>query len=246
MICEDVITALSTGDLCEESEAGASVLTHCLYPSFDRVRVSVSRFGEGYRVTDGGGAARCAWDHAREGGSVARLIAREAQRYHLTVSDHALVTDVPNIDWLSAAIIAVANASASAAHAAVGKATAAAETALKEKMLIELSKVVPTNSIDKDFELAGKSGDMRHFDFSIKSSNDNILLLSAVAPHHSSIYAKYVAFSDIRELDGKIERFAVFDRPLDRGDTSLLLQVSELVPLASLEPGARRAVAPLQ
>lgn len=242
MICEDIRAAMAADATCEETEAGAVVTTHCLYPSFERVRVYVSRFGDGYRVSDAGGAARCAWDHGRDTKLSTRLLGREAARYSLTVSDHALVAEASSHDWLYAAILAVANASAAVAHTAVGKSSAASEAVLRDKIFTHLTHVFSPKEIGSDFEVAGKSGDLRHFDYGVRASNDNLLLLSAVAPHHSSIYAKYVAFADTSDLGPNVSRFAVYDRALDRGDASLLLQVAELVPIASLEPGARRAV----
>ncbi len=75
----------------------------------------------------------------------------------------------------------------------------------------------------------------------MKLANDNILVLSAVAPHHSSIAAKYVAFADTRGQE-RVSRFAVYERPLERGDIALMMQVTELVPLSALDPKARKAL----
>lgn len=243
MICEDVRAALGAGDICEETDAGARVATHCLYPSFEPVSVFVSKLGHGYRISDGGGAVRCAWRHGRDEALTQRMLAKEAARYHLKAADHALIADAPSIDWLRAAILAVANASASVAHSAVGKATAAAEKVLKDKIYSALVHIAVPERIGTDFEVVGSSGDARHFDYGVRAENDNLLLVSAVAPHHTSIYAKYVAFSDTKKLeDPRISRFAVYDRQLGTGDISLMLQVADLVPLKALDPKARRAL----
>ena len=42
--------------LCEETPEGARVATHCLYPSFESVRVFVARLSDGFNVHDGSGA----------------------------------------------------------------------------------------------------------------------------------------------------------------------------------------------
>ena len=244
MICEDVRAAMSLGDSCEETEAGARILTHCLYPSFEPVAVFVSRLGDGYHVTDAGGGVRCAWENGRDEPLSNRLLAKEAAKYHLEVSGHALTAAAPSAEWLRAAILAVANASAAAAHVAVGKAAAATEAVLRDRISTTLSHVFGPSEIGTDYEVIGNSGDMRHFDYGVRASNENLLLLSAIAPHHSSIYAKYVAFADTRESNPHISRFAVFDRPLPKGDVSLMLQVADdLVPIASLDPKARKAMA---
>lgn len=242
MICEDVRAAMGVGEICEETDAGARVVTHCLYPSFEPVAVFVSKFGEGYRVSDVGGAVRCAWRHGRDEALSRRTLSREADRFHLKVSDYALVADVPSIEWLRAAILAVANASASVAHTAIGKAAAAVESHLKERIRETLTHITPAERIGTDVEVPGNSGDVRHFDYSVRIANDNLLLLNAVAPHHSSIAAKYVAFADTKGIEG-VSRFAVYDRKLEKGDISLMMQVTELIPLAALDPRARKLLA---
>lgn len=242
MICEDVRAALGAGEICEESDAGARVVTHCLYPSFTPVSIFVTKLGDGYRITDGGGALRNAWVHGREEKMLERILAREASRFHLKVSNGALVADAPSIDWLRAAVLAVANASASAAHAAIGKAAAATERALKDRIYLALSHVAPERAIGTDVQVIGASGDIRSFDYGVRIEGDGELLVSAVAPHHSSIYAKYVAFADTKELPQSTSRFAVYDRPLNEGDVSLMLQVAELVPLQALDTKARRVL----
>ena len=124
MICEDIIAAMGAGQVCEETEQGARFVTHCLYPSFTPVAVFVTKLGDGYRVTDGGQALRVAWDHGRDNAQAKRMVAQEAGRYHLSVTDEgALVATVPSIEWLRSAILAVANASAGAANATLGKLT---------------------------------------------------------------------------------------------------------------------------
>lgn len=242
MICEDVRAAMGVGETCEETDAGARVVTHCLYPSFEPVAVFVSKFGEGYRVSDVGGAVRCAWRHGRDEALSRRTLSREADRFHLKVSDYALVADVPSLEWLRAAILAVANASASVAHTAIGKAAAAVESHLKERIHETLAHITPAERIGTDVEVPGNSGDVRHFDYSVRIANDNLLLLNAVAPHHSSIAAKYVAFADTKGIEG-VSRFAVYDRKLEKGDISLMMQVTELIPLAALDPRARKLLA---
>ncbi len=242
MICEDIRAAMGAGEICEDTEAGARVVTHCLYPSFDPVSVYVTKFGDGYRVSDSGGAVRNAWMGGRDEGLSNRTLTKEAARYHLKVSNHALVADVPSIDWLRAAILAVANASAAVAHTALGKAAAAAEGELKDRIREALRHIAPANRIGEDVEIIGRSGDSRHFDYAVKSDNDNTLLLNAVSPHPNSVAAKYVVFADTKGLDVGYSRFAVYDRPLEKGSMSLMMEVVELVPLKALDPKARRVL----
>lgn len=245
MICEDVRAAMGSGEVCEETDAGARVVTHCLYPSFEPVELFVTKIGEGYRVTDGGRAVRSVWNHGRPEKMADRLLDREAARYHLKVSGSALVAEVPSISWLRAAILATANGSAAVAHAAVAKVAAASESVLKERIFIALSGLVRPESIGADYEIVGTSGDTRTFDYGVKPDDtDTLLVVSAVAPHHSSVYAKYAAFGDTQGLGPSLSRFAVFGKPLATGDVSLMLQVTDdLMPIAALNPKARRALA---
>jgi hypothetical protein len=96
-------------------------------------------------------------------------------------------------------------------------------------------------SVHRKVAVIGQSGKEHHFDFKIADKQGRILLIDAVAPHPVSIYSKYVAFSDVSRDGGReSRRFAVYDRPLEPADVSLLQQVADLVPMESLEPGARR------
>lgn len=241
MICEDIRAAMGAGEICEETEAGARVTTHCLYPSFDPVSVFVVKIGSGYRVSDAGGALRNAWTGGRDEALSNRMLAKEAARYHLRVSDYALVAEVPSLDWLRAAILAVANASAAVAHTALGKIVAAAEGELKDRIRETLRHLAPEDNIGEDVEVIGRSGDARNFDYSVKIANDNSLLLSAVSPHPNSVAAKYVVFADTKGMPN-VSRFAVYDRPLEKGSISLMLEVVDLVPINALDPRARRVL----
>src|SRR4051812_4425159 len=135
MSCDDVRAALASFGGCTETEQGSRVTTHCLYPSFDPVNIFVVRFGDGFRVHDAGGAMHSAWLHARDEPLIRRMLNRYAGRYQIKVSEDSLVADASSADWLTSAILAVANASAAAAHAALEHMVAATEGQLKEKIL---------------------------------------------------------------------------------------------------------------
>lgn len=243
MLCADINAAMGTGDVCEETDAGARFVTHCLYPSFTPVAVYVAKLGDGYRVSDNGGALRNAWVHGREIALAKRMVGREADRHHLRVTpEGALLADAPSIEWLRAAILAVANASAGAANATTGKLVAAAESALKDQIKDKLGEIVSPDAISSDVEVTGKSGDIRHFDYGFRAVNDNDVVISAVSAHRNSVAAKFLAFSDTVGVTGLL-RYGAYDRSPDRGDVAMLLQVVELVPLRAFEPKIRAAIA---
>lgn len=99
---------------------------------------------------------------------------------------------------------------------------------------------MPPTTIAVDYGVAGQS--KRHkFDFAVKGFDGSMILLNAVAAHHISVSAKYVAFSDlVHREDVRTDRWAVHDKGLDPSDVSLLLQVAEIGPLQALSGGLKR------
>lgn len=240
MTCEDILAALAGEATCEQTPSGMRVETHCLYPSFDPVDVFVVRHGEGFIVTDGGGAAASAWEHGRE--SVDHCLVKASSRFGATTNGTVIEAKADNIDWLRSAILAVANASASAAEAALERAAQAAESAMADQIFEALSHIVPKAAIARDFVHRGSSGRKWRYDFGA-TANDNLLLVNAVSPHHNSISAKYVAFADAPEDREHVRKLAVYNRKLDTADATLITQVATLVPLRSVERGARKVLA---
>src|SRR5579883_1690052 len=172
---------------------------------------------------------------------ITRCLNREAARYHITVRESALIADATSAEWLGSAILSVCNASAAAANSAVAHFAAAAESDLADRINESLVHEFSKKRVSREFLSRGRSGKEYHFDFGVRGEADyDIVLINAVAPHPSSISAKYVAFAD--GAPEKSIKFAVHDRPLERDDVSLLQQVAEIVPLRALIPGARRAL----
>lgn len=240
MGCDEILAALAAGQVCEQTPSGLKVQTHCLYPSFDQVDVFVVAHGDGFIVTDGGGAVASAWEHGREG--LDRVLARASAKFGASTNGSVIEAKVPSADWLKNAILAVANASASAAEAAVERVVQTTEKAIADQILEALARVIPRASIAQDFEHRGQSGKKWRYDFGA-TANDNLILVNAVAPHHSSISAKYVAFADTPEEAEDISKIAVFGRQLETADVALLQQVATLVPLRSVDRGLRKVLA---
>lgn len=240
MTCNIIRQALLDFGKCEITIEGARIATHCLYPSFETVYVYVLKFGDEYRVHDGGGAYRSAWTHGRDENLIRRDIAREIAQFHLQIADEAIISPDVSVDWLENVIIGVANASSLAAHRAVARQAQAAEEALIERIDQTLGLTFERDRIVRDIRVSGKSGGERHFDFVVRKGDDFGLFINGVSPHHASINAKYVAFADV-EGDAST-KFAVCAQILDADDTALLQQVARIVPLASLAAGATRAL----
>src|SRR3712207_506186 len=98
MACEQIKAALAAFDICVETDEGARVTTHCLYPSFEPVNVFVIGFEEGFKIHDGGGASRSAWIHGRDDSLIVRVMGKHARRYNLVVSDGMFVASIPSSD----------------------------------------------------------------------------------------------------------------------------------------------------
>ena len=125
---------------CEQTEEGARIATHCLYPSFESVRISVARMGDNYIVHDGSGAFNTAWLHARDEAMILNSLREACNKFHLALSNKAIIARIDSVDWLTSAILSVANASSLAAHDAVAKIVAAAEEALVDRIEHDLAQ----------------------------------------------------------------------------------------------------------
>jgi hypothetical protein len=238
MLCEEIRAFLLPFlDSCKESESGASIATHCLYPSATPVRVFIAKVGGGFKVHDGGAAAQEAWLHGRDQNVILNCLRKESAHYGLELINGALWADAQSPDWLAPAILAVANGSAHAASAAVMKTSAAFDEVILAKIQTALSAGFRETSIVKEFHVRGKSGKEHRFDFAVYGRGTGILI-NAISPHHNSVANKYVAFADT-ESEGS-HKFAVFERGLEPEDVALIQQVAELVPLGSLIRGAKR------
>jgi hypothetical protein len=238
MACDDIHKALADFSACEETLGGARIATHCLYPSFESVRVFVAKVGEGYTLHDGAGAYNTAWLHGRNDPMIINSIRRAAAKFQLEILGKSIVAKVPSIDWLPSAIVSVANASCLAAHDAVAKFTTIAEEALVDRIERSLSETVGPKGFDKDLEVRGASGGMRHYDFIVGRKGPTPVYINGVLPHKISIASKYVSFADT-EAD-KRHKLAVHDKELDNDDMLLLQQVASVVSFDSLRPGVQR------
>lgn len=206
--------------------------THCLYPSFEVVQVFVVKEGDSFTVHDDRGAYHAAWAHARDERSIAKALENEANRHRLKVDDHRLIAGDVAAEWLRSAILTVANASAAAANAVVSKSVASSDDALVKRIDRVLSIRVPPAHIARNFSLKGTSGGERHFDFAVRRDDGYGILISGVTSHHSSYFAKYVAFSDIE--GDYYNKFAVKDSELKTDVEALMQRVASIVPFSAL------------
>jgi len=239
VLCDDIRAALAEGDVCDMTDRGARIVTHCLYPSFEPVEVFISPYGDGYRITDGGGAAAAAYLHGRD--ELGKVLLRECARFGVQCTADTVVAEVRDIGWLRAGILAVANASSAAALSALERVAVAAERVLADKIYDGLKRVVGASHVAKEYEHRGVSGKRWRYDFAA-TATESLLLVNAVAPHHVSVSAKYVAFADTPANDDRVGKIAVYGRKLQTEDVALITQVATLVPVTAVERGIRRMI----
>ena len=70
MLNTRILASLKRFAALADTDEGARLETHCLYPSFDPVHAFIAKVGDGYKVHDGAGAFRSAWDHGRDVGLI--------------------------------------------------------------------------------------------------------------------------------------------------------------------------------
>lgn len=231
MDCTLLQNILDSRRFCEQSRLGTKILTQCLYPSADPVYVHVGTWGDGYRVTDGGGAAESVLVHGRDADAIEIGLHAARDRHSLRVEGGQLVAHAPTPDWLPAAVMAVANGAAHAAFVGVDYQSKKAERSLKAKIGKTLQAVVPEKLLAREYEYRGESGKLWHLDFAI-TIMERPILIKGVTPHHNSISANYTTFGDLRPK--AVRRQCVYQRRPANDDASLLRQVAELVPVNAL------------
>jgi hypothetical protein len=231
--CDMINIQMDKFALCERRQDGLFMTTNCLYPSFEQVGVYIVGHGDGYIVHDNADAARLAWTYGIDERSFKRLAAHSAQIYGCEASGLQIQCGAHSKDWLWSAISTVANASADAAKTAVVKARLAKEVSLvtRAKAVFDRSKWKPETKLD--YHYPGVSGKMHTFDLAVVADGSTALI-DAVTPHHNSIAAKYLAFSDTASQPG-IYKYALYEGDLSAEDKSLLANVADLVNYKALE-----------
>ena len=232
MSCDAIQDALSDFAACEETPDGARILTHCLYPSFTPVPIYVVKFGDGFIVHDNGEAKATAWSHARDAAVATRYLNEQALKYGLKLEAGRLSVTVQTADWLTSAILAVANGAAMAAGQAVEHVARSAIVILQDAIQQALIGRFAASRVTSKPVRPGASGRSYEFDFAVSDAGHTILV-DAVTPYANSINSKYTAFSDVGSLLEK-RGLVVFDKPLEPSDKTLLSEVADVVPLTSL------------
>jgi hypothetical protein len=230
--CSHINNALGEFGICEETENGMRVITHCLYPSFEPVSVYVRRSGDAIVVSDAGGSLASAWHHGLEAGQLGRAYSKAATAFGCQYSQKSIWLIVENEEWLYSGIVSVANASSEAARSAVSKTRAIGERSLISKTKRFFDNVAWKPETSLEYQIDGTSGKVHTFDLAIQH-DASIGLIDAVVPHANSIAAKYLAFADTESRMG-LYKYAIYDSELSSEDKTLISGVADLVAYESV------------
>lgn len=240
MNCFSLQDMTSRLDGCFEGPGGTVFKTHCLYPSFSPVFVTISAWGDGYRVSDGGGATESVVRQGLNPNALTSALKVAKTKYHLHEKDGVLSLKVDSGDWLENAILAVSNASAFAANLAYNYVEQKPSHDMVPEIINALSEFAPLNQIATDYEIRGHSGKKRNFDVAVVGPRK--LLFKTVSPHAGSINSAYVAFSDtFRDgVNRDCAGYGIFREKLSSEDATLLSDVVTLAPISSVGAAAKR------
>lgn len=229
-------------DSCVEGLEGNVFKTHCLYPSFSPVFVTISAWGDGFRVSDGGGASHSLIRQGLDAHVLTSAFKVAKSKYHLSENDGVLSLKIDSGDWLENAILAVSNGSAMAANLAYAHVEQKSSKDIVPEIIAALSEFAPLSQIATDYQVRGHSGKVRKFDVAVVGTHN--LLFKSVIPYAGSVNSAYVVFSDaLRDgspMSATSTGYGVFQDKLSSEDTTLLNDVAILAPLASIGHAAKR------
>lgn len=239
MKCDLIVAALS--DLqCEETAEGARILTHCLYPNFERVAVYVQTHLDGYLVHDGGAGFDFAFDEGYNPTAMKALMRDFSALYGADTDDHRIYARARSPDWLSNVVLSVANASASAATSLMVGATEdrTEEREFREKAYLALCDAFKSDHVPRRLKRRGRTGKLYTFSFGV-NFKDEIALVDTVTPNAISVSSRFTSFSAVggRKDHGA---FLAYKRQLAGEDSALLSEVADVVPLEGLVASIER------
>jgi hypothetical protein len=191
-ICDEIHASMTEGEYCEDFGSGVRFVTHVMYPSFEQVEVVISRYGSGFVVTDDGGAVHTAHLHGRD--DISQVLEKQSHRFGVTCRDGVVTAKINGHEDLKAAILAVANASASAAHTALEKVSLSVDKRTREAVFQALGAVVGAKNITRNFKRSGVSGKNYKYDFMAAMGKEQLLLNIVVSnPISVAIMTTYLS-----------------------------------------------------
>ncbi len=225
-LCESIVDSTSGMWTCKETANGARIRTTCVYPSFEPVFVYVAKLGNGFVVHDAGETVAVILAHGVEGKTAKRAIRAECRRYDVAFEERRISLKVETQEWIETAIIAVANTAAAAARSALQEKRSAAEHDLADVIFEILEPKLERGTVTRRFPFCGGSGRQYKFDLAVQRKG-KLTLIETVAPHASSVNAKFVAFADV-PTDSQIQKIAAHNNDLSQEDILLFQTVADV------------------
>lgn len=211
--------------------------THCLYPSGSVVQVAVQGGAREAVVHDNGGTVQVLAQHGIHYQQMDVALRRFARIRDLTIDNGQIVSPPVTTDILPIAILMVANASKEAADELLRKHRFTKKRDFRQQLDFFFRSNFGTKRYKREYEVSGQSEKRYKFDHAILG-DEKVILVDAVLPEPSSLYASVVANLDVREShDPRYIQRIVYDEnhPWRSQDLRLLQTGAPVVPYKRAE-----------
>ncbi len=233
----------------KESAEGVSVPTHCLFPDGQHVVLNVAKgHGEKFILTDDGQAYSVVKEagielssrHISKASELARLYGADFSSGRFTLNGISL-------DQVPAAIFSLANLVQHWASGLILAHEAVKETQLKGQVYEKLAALFTPSVLDKEYEMLGESNKHYKFDYRVKLSTSNYMLIDVISNHPYSISSAFQRNYDVKKAanENYLQEGIIENQKGWKGeDINLLHDVLDgIVPLESdLQPLSKYAV----
>lgn len=200
------------------------------YPSGALCTLEVNVGLHEIHISDMGAGQREAWSLC-EDTSYGRFANAEARKRGLIYDNGALMVRGVARGMLPAAIVAIANGSACAAHAAVRNDSERREEAQNDAVYEKVRQAFPTANVHRRLELSGGRATWGVHNVALLP-NDRKAIFEPVSQHVGSVSAKFIMFSDLASREELVLN-AVFSNP--RGLDAKAQMLSEVANIIGVD-----------
>jgi len=232
--------AATTGE-----DGSIRLVTQCLYPSNDAVRVRVIGGSNSFQVSDDGGAMEETSAAGYPTGAAHRTIARLVSRQGLNFKNGIIFSPTVSEQELPAAILLVANLSKEATHWCFDHLKLGASRNFRG-LLRDLLDRHYNMEIQHNAPVVGRSNKQWHFDHLLHGPDKKRILIDPVVNDASSVNARLAAHLDVRSLGdpGTLQRIVYDDRQeWTSSDLTLLSMGAPVVPFSRARETVERLMA---
>jgi hypothetical protein len=206
---------------------GARIVTPLLYPGGSMIAAELSRFKEGFLVTDGGGAHREALLLGGEKTFV-RIARETAERFGVRF-DSQMIFDI-NVpeEQVTVAVIAVANAAKTAVEATAFHLSSAPSADYRAMLWERLERLYRVPSVSRRRRIRGAS-DLWEFD-AVVERQGHLSLFEVVVPHANAVTSAVTKFLDVQDLgEAAPSRIAVLVKKDETPHLAVLARTAQTI-----------------